>query len=235
MRVWVTRAEPEASATAERLRQLGHQPFVAPVLEIRPTVDTPDIDGAAAIAFTSRNGVRAFPADGATRVLPAFAVGDATAETAKAAGFTDVRSAAGDGAALAALITSTLSPAAGAVLVARAEQAAFDLEGALAGAGFKARPFVVYESVALSPAAAVRDALGAQPPLEAVLVHSRRAAVQTGRILAGRPERAGLIAYCISKAAAGPLQGVGLKSVNAAPFPNEASLLKLLENPAEGP
>ena len=61
-RIWVTRAEPGASATAGRLRALGLDPLVSPVLEVRPLEAAIDTDGAAALAFTSANAVRAFAA-----------------------------------------------------------------------------------------------------------------------------------------------------------------------------
>jgi uroporphyrinogen-III synthase len=233
MRVWVSRAEPGAAATAGRLRKLGHEPLVAPVLEIRALPCAIGLDGVGAIAFTSLNGVGAFPATEAAKALPVFVVGDTTAEAARAAGFGEVRSAAGDGAALAALIATVRAPDQGAVLVARAREAAFDLEGALAAAGIVARTAIVYESAPASPQAGVREALKAEPPLEAVLVHSRRGAMQVARMLAGAPARERLSAFCISEAAAEPLRGIGLKSVATAAFPNEPSLLKLLGEPSE--
>jgi uroporphyrinogen-III synthase len=235
MRIWVTRAEPEAQATAERLRELGHEPFVAPVLEIRPLAAEIALDGVAAIAFTSRNGVRCFPAIDAARTLPVFAVGDATAAAAREAGFTDVRSAEGDGAALAALIVAGLDPVGGAVLVARARQPAFDLEGALAAAGFEARTAIVYRSVAILPKAEVLAAMRASPPLDAMLVHSPRAARQAAKIIGGQRGRRALMAYAISAAAAGPLEGLELRGIDVAPFPSEAALLKLLTDPRESP
>ena len=67
-RIWVTRAEPGASATAERLRALGLEPLVSPVLEVRPLDAAIDTDGAAALAFTSANAVRAFAARAPGRV-----------------------------------------------------------------------------------------------------------------------------------------------------------------------
>src|SRR5690606_27759634 len=83
-RVWVTRAEPGAGRTAERLAALGFEPMVVPLLAIRPLpCPPPDLTGMAALAFTGRNGVDAFAALTAERGLPVFAVGDATAERAR--------------------------------------------------------------------------------------------------------------------------------------------------------
>ncbi len=234
MRVWVTRAQPEAAATAERLRALGHEPLVAPVLEIRSLPCFVDTKGVAAIAFTSRNGVRFFPPRHGDVALPVFTVGDATAAAAREAGFRDIRSAGADGAALAELLTAELDPGAGAVLVVRPRQPGFDLEGALSRRGFDVRSAVVYESRPISRDREVSLALRAEPPLRAVLVHSPRAANQVAHILAGAPERTTLIAFCISQAAARPLRPLGLAAIEVAPFPNETSLLKLLPEPPFG-
>ncbi len=96
MRIWITRAEPGAQLTAERLRALGHEPGVPPLMEGQPVGEPPDLAGVGALAFTSRNGVRAFAALSSERSLPVFAVGDATASAAREAGFQDVSSAGGD-------------------------------------------------------------------------------------------------------------------------------------------
>jgi uroporphyrinogen-III synthase len=235
MRVWVTRAEPEAQATAERLRGLGHDPFVAPVLGIRPLNPHVSLAGVAAVAFTSRNGVRHCPMPEGMTSLRAFAVGDATAKAARRAGFRDVRSAGKDGAALARLLAGEVDPGQGAVLVIRAQEAAFDLEGALHATGLETRTAMVYAAAPLLPATEVMAALHAEPPLGAVLVHSARAARQVARILDGDPAAGGLAVYAISPNAAAPLRALRLKSLDAPPFPNEAALLKLLPDLREAP
>ena len=95
-RVWITRAEPGAARTAARLRDMGFEPIVAPLLAIEQlTPPVPDLATFAALAFTSVNGVAAFAALTPGRDLPVFAVGDATAQAALDAGFADVRSIAG--------------------------------------------------------------------------------------------------------------------------------------------
>ena len=56
--VWVTRAQPGAAATAERLRAMGYEPLVAPLLEVRTLPGGPiDLTGVAALAFTSASGI----------------------------------------------------------------------------------------------------------------------------------------------------------------------------------
>src|SRR5262245_38438369 len=87
-RIWITRAQPGADVTAERVRALGHEAVVAPLLAVRMIPDVSiDLRGVAALAFTSANGVRAFADASGERGLKVFAVGAATASAARAAGF----------------------------------------------------------------------------------------------------------------------------------------------------
>src|SRR5262249_7492704 len=116
MRIWITRAEPGASRTAGRVRALGHEPVVAPLLEVHALTCAVDPDRVAARALPSANGVRAFAERCAERPLPVFTVGDATAAAARKAGFTGVASASGDLDALADLIAAGAGRLKGTVL-----------------------------------------------------------------------------------------------------------------------
>ncbi|WP_310618638.1 uroporphyrinogen-III synthase [Flexibacterium corallicola] len=99
MELLVTRAEPQATQTAQRLQALGHSVTVAPMLECEVLL-VPDepLHHAGAVVFTSSRAVEALtgqPLLDTLIGLPAFTVGDKTAEAAKASGFSDVRSASG--------------------------------------------------------------------------------------------------------------------------------------------
>src|SRR5687767_554229 len=102
-RVAITRALPEAERTGERVRALGGEPVLAPLLTIVPCAYDTNVEGAQALIFTSSNGVRAFPDVRRARDCVVLAVGEATAEAARAAGFADARAGDGDVASLAAL------------------------------------------------------------------------------------------------------------------------------------
>ena len=231
MRIWVTRAAPEADATARRLRALGHAPLLAPVLAVRPVEGPgPDLEGVGAIAFTSRNGVRAFAGLCGERGLPCFAVGGATARAAKDLGFTTVHASAGDALALAAFIAGRRTSFEGHVLHAAPELPAADLIGALTELGVRARSHVVYrtEPLALAPAALV--ALEADPvELDGVLVHSPQAARRLAEFAALDLAAPELVSFCISPAAAEPLKRLNFKTILTSPFPNELSLLNLIQ------
>src|SRR5262249_46602883 len=115
--VLITRPEREATALATALGQRGHVAVIAPLFRLdflHPPVDFAAALGACqAVLLTSANGARALAEASEQRSKPVFAVGDTTAATAEGLGFTNVTSAAGDGAALAELVRQRLDPKAG--------------------------------------------------------------------------------------------------------------------------
>jgi uroporphyrinogen-III synthase len=220
-RIWVTRTEPQARATAARLRAMGLQPVVAPVLEAR-AIDGAVIDlaGVDAIAFTSGHGVQAFAALCPSRDRPVFAVGEATAELARAAGFTHVTASGGGARGLAAAIGAA-RPRPALVLNPTTREPSADLAALLAAQGVGARIAAVYETAAMGAGSIPAGA-------DAVLIHSAKAA----RIVAAAvsPARAAAMsAFAISEAAAEPLRALPFARIAAAPIPDEASLLDLLK------
>lgn len=174
-----------------------------------------------ALAFTSINGVEAFAALSRRRDLPVFTVGDATAEAARTAGFGAVRSADGALGDLAELIARA-APG-GMVLAPGALQPSGDLPALLAGR-VEVEALAVYEAVET----------GAAVPgdWDAVLIHSRRAAVALAK--RGSGAVAGRLAVAISAAAAEPLQGAPFADIRIAAAPTEAAVLEALGNPRPG-
>lgn len=227
-RIWVTRASPGAEETAARLAAMSLPVLVDPLLAVVPLSPPIDLDGVAALAFTSVNGVRAFARLCADRSRPVFAVGDRTARAAREAGFAEVASADGDVVALAALIAGQAERIDGAVLHPGALEPAGDLVSALAAKGVTLRGLAVYETVERDPAPATLDQLGT---MAAVLLHSPRAARKLAQVLERRPAPS-LRALCLSPAVAAPLKSLveagALASVAAAPHPSETALLDLL-------
>jgi uroporphyrinogen-III synthase len=228
-RVWITRAEPGASATARRVAAAGLVPLVAPLLE------TADLAGAAAaldalppsavLAFTSANGVRAFARLTPRRGLKVWCVGAATAGAARLAGFVDLVVGGGDVEALARVILE--APAAAEIIHASALEPAGDLVGRLASAGRPARRIAVYASREARPAPArLQVALGA----ESILVHSPRAARILADILRERPGP-GPRVVGLSPACLAPLASLDLAGMVAPASPLESDLINLLTSP----
>lgn len=225
LKVWITRAEPGASATAERVAALGHAPVIAPLLRIEPLAE-PEIDlrGVAALAFSSANGVRAFADKEPSRTMKVFAVGAGTAAAAKAAGFRDVLSADGDVHALAQRIAARKAELKGVILHPGAAEPAGDLVGDLIAAGMEARGVALYDAVATTPD---EDFLAALGELDVVLAHSPKAAKTLAGVLRKR-DAAHLRVLCLSPAVAKPLVRAKVREVVRAPFPIEAALLNLI-------
>ena len=88
-RLVILRPEPGASATAARARAMGLEPVAMPLFKVEPVEWTaPDPGSFDALLLTSANAVR-HGGEGlrGLRQLPVYAVGEATAAAARAAGF----------------------------------------------------------------------------------------------------------------------------------------------------
>jgi uroporphyrinogen-III synthase len=228
--VWITRAEPGASETAERVKAHGHKPVVAPLLTLErlphPRIDLDDVR---AIAFTSANGVRAFAAASPERDFRVFAVGAATATEAKTVGFRSILSGEGDVAELASRIaTRSLEMRGGVVLHPGAVSPAGDLVGALSKAGIQARSLPLYDT---APAPLEPGFIEALPGLDVVLLHSPKAARILAKLLRKTPAPQ-LRAFCLSPAIARALGKADVAERVSAPIPFEAALLNLIDRKA---
>ena len=225
-KIWITRAQPGADATAERVRALGHEAVIAPLLAVRAIEDVQvDLGGVAALAFTSANGVRAFADLCAERAIRVFAVGAVTAQAARAAGFKLVLSADGNVEALAEGIGQRRGELRGAVLHLGAAELAGDLVSALEKQGVVARALTVYETVpvAVDPEAASQLVLA-----DAVLLHSPRAAQALAAVLKANPAPK-LRALGLSKAVVKPLARAKIGQKAFPSMPLEGALLNLID------
>lgn len=237
MKALVTRPREDAAGLTAALLARGIEPLLEPLLAIELAPDAPAtlaaaLPGAQAALFTSANGVRAFARISPRRDLPAFAVGDATARAAQAAGFARVESAGGDVHALAALAARRFDPAAGALIHAAASAVAGDLAGDLARAGFTVRRLRLYEAVAATRLTAEsRDAIAAGAVSVAIFFSPRTAETfVTLAYAAGIEGRAASIAAIVLSpavaAAFGPLRW---RRIETAAAPNEPALLAALD------
>ena len=214
--VLILRPLPGAQDTARRAQGLGLAPVVAPLFEIvRVDWAPPDAARFDAVMLTSANATRTAGLGlAAFRHLPAYAVGEASAAAATAAGFADVRTGPADGIALAAMMA-----AAGVAL-------AFHPRGAdtvaIPNPGFAIESAIVYsaEPVGTLPEAASealrRDALA--------LLHSPRSGAHFAALAAGfRPTTRIAAVSEAAAAAAGP----GWRECHIAPVPRDHALLEL--------
>lgn len=198
-------------------------PVVCPLLSIRSLPQAePDLEGVAAIAFTSRNGVRTFASLTPRRDRRVFTVGEATAQAARDAGFADVLSADGAIGDLVALISREMRSEEH-LLAAVAREPVADLTALLAGR-VQVEILAVYE--------AVETGAPAPEGVAAILIHSPRAAVA----LAALGERAveQRLVVAISAQAAAPLNGLPIADLRIASHPSDAAMLEALGKPAPG-
>jgi uroporphyrinogen-III synthase len=238
MRVLVTRPELDARREAEALAARGHEPILAPLLEIEflPSVDL-SLDGVQALIVTSRNALRALAAhevlEGALR-LPLFAVGEATARAARELGFSEVIIGPGTGAGLLPLIRREVHPEKGALMHLSAELVAFDLKPALEEEGFEVRRVILYRShPATAFPAEVMAGLAAGDVRGVILLSPRTA--ETFATLAEHQgmvaQAKGLVCYCLSQAVAEAVAPLGLE-VRVPAHPREEDVLALLDSDA---
>ena len=192
-----------------------------PLLAIRPLSPAlPDLEGFDALAFTSRNGVSAFAALTPRRDRRVFAVGEATAQAAREAGFSDVESADGAVDDLVALIAREMQ-ADERLLAAVAQQPVADMAALLNGR-VQVETLAVYE--------AVETRADAPEDVAAILIHSPRAAAALAALGAEIVVRHRVVA--ISAQAAAPLSGLPIADLRIASHPSDAAMLEALGKPA---
>jgi len=229
MRLLVTRPEPDASRSAERLRALGHEVLLAPLLRTE-TVESSFAGPFAAVLMTSASAARAIAAHPRVAELaarPAFTVGARSAAAARAAGFAQVHSADGALPDLVRLAAARFAKGARLIYLA-GEDRAGDLAADLAAHGIVVETVVVYRAVAVDalPGRVVQE-LGR---LDGVLHYSARSAAT----LLGLAEAAGvnvalgLAHYCLSEEVALPLRQQGAARIMVAARPVEAALMDLI-------
>lgn len=229
--ILVTRPEPEATATTERLRRLGRPALAAPLLAIEAVpARLPPVRAVQAVVLGSINAVRHLPKR--FRRLPVLAVGDATAEAARAAGFSRVESASGDARDLAALAAARLDPAGRTLLLATAEGAGAPLAADLRARGFRVLRRVTYRAVPQPRLPEAAAAALAEGRVGSVLFFSGSAARVFGRVARARGlthTLGGITALAISPAAAAIIAPLGFGAVLTAARPDQDSLLALLD------
>ena len=206
----VLRPEPGATATRAAARALGLTAVAAPLFEVRPLDWTPPAAPPQAVLMTSAQAAR-LGGEGlaALRDRPLYAVGEATAAAAHAAGFTRV----------------VVGEAGVDAIVARAEadgvRRLLHLAGrehrAPTGTAVTLERRLVYAAEAVS---ALPEAARAALPDAIALLHSPRAAALFASLVDPRAIRIAAISPATRAAA-----GEGWRAVAIAEQPGDASLL----------
>ncbi len=213
------------------MRARGHEPILAPLLDIEIV---PDADlGAgpwAAILVTSANAVRAIAGHkrhGELRGIAVFTVGGRSAQAMRDVGFANVTSADGNVTDLASLVVARMTPPARLLYLAGEERSG-DLGGLLRARNFAVDTALVYRAV-INETRHARAAFAAG--IDGVLHFSRRsaeaylaAARDTGLLDSALKNP---IHYCLSARVAEPLRSAGAARLHIAARADEAALLDL--------
>lgn len=232
MRLLLTRPAEEGERSRRAFAAAGHSLLLAPVLEIEPTAAVPDFTGVQAIAVTSRRGLAALAAATGRRDLPLYAVGEGTAEAARAAGFQQVAVAEGDLAALARLLGAGIDPGAGSVLHAAGEILAGDLGEALQPYGITVVRTTLYRAREVGELPPMALSALRESKLDGVVFFSPRSAQVFARLVVRAGVQAAcarLIAGCLSPAVARRAGALRWREIRVAALPNLPSLVAIMD------
>ncbi|MBD0413944.1 uroporphyrinogen-III synthase [Oryzicola mucosus] len=228
VRVLVTRPEPGAARTAQRLAELGFMPLMLPLSRtVSLPARLPEGVDFAGVAATSANGLRHADASILARLrhLPLYAVGTKTASLATSQGFSRIKTARGDALSLAHLIVEDRQTAALAYLCGRVRLSGF--EAVLREAGVEVAAIETYDTMTVQrETREIAGLLGSQP-INAALIYSAKAAGALREIvdkMGGIFENTHYI--CISARVAEGL--AGLSKVDIARRPDEDAMFTLL-------
>jgi uroporphyrinogen-III synthase len=172
--VILTRPRAASDRFAEALRAECGPLAVAilPLMEIAPLGRNLDLEGIAALIFTSAAGVETFATLSTDRSLPAWCVGDRTAEAARDIGLM-ATSAGGDAKALTALMLDAQPK--GRLLHLHGAHLSADIAEALCRHGLRAEGRAIYDQVSIPQGAALATALAHPGPIFVPLFSPRSA------------------------------------------------------------
>ena len=231
-RVLVTRPQPGAARTAERLLALGFDPVVMPLTETvalphHAPEGLPDL-----VVATSPQAFRHLikPAFVALSKIPVSVTGKATATAAREAGFLEIAETGGNVSRLIASLSPVLVPEMKVLYLAGRIRRP-ELERHLAAKGTVLSVLEVYDTLSVSYSTDKIAALSADGVLDAVLLTSVNCVAGLAAIAAKASprepfENARLI--CLSQRIAEAAKRYFLNPIHAAAFPSEDALLECL-------
>lgn len=228
MRMLVTRPEPDAQASVERLAALDIEAVAAPLLTRQDIqAHLPPPEGFAAVALSSTNALRALASQNALTPFlktPVFAVGDRTAHEARQLGFADVRAADGT---LDSMVTAlALAQLRGPIFYPCGRHLSGDLAQAMTPHGLMVATVPVYEMVAET---VLPESARELSQFGAVLLYSRRTAEIFCKLADdfAVTQRRDVPMLCLSENVAAPLLEHHWSRVHLADYPSEEAMMAL--------
>jgi uroporphyrinogen-III synthase len=178
--VAITRPQEEAEKLAAELQAKGYKTYIVPMLRIELNNDSvPTLEQAftnelpALICVTSRHAVRTLARQPGGRSVPVCAVGAATAEEARKAGFLNVTDTGGNADALCEYITKNIKPE-GNILYPRGKHVAKDIASTLAAEGFFVTEVITYTAHVITSFPAEYCAALRADEIDAILFFSQQ-------------------------------------------------------------
>ncbi len=227
--VLLTRPEQDTEPLASEVKALGFDVFSEPMMEIKNLpVKQPDMNSYAALIFTSANGVRATQ-DWDFGGLPAYCVGNVTAEAAGQAGFGDIRNAGGDAADLMELLAKD-SPSGAKPLL---HVAGCNIARTIEVEGLSVKTLPVYEAVPVQAFSAEIIEFLDKNQFAAALFLSARTAQNFADLLekCGRTDKISVTkALCLSDTVLKSVSHLPWQDVQVAKTPHRKALVEILEN-----
>ncbi len=237
MRVLLTRPIEASQLLAGKIHTLGLQVDMAPMLEITLKPEAVQLDGAAALVYTSKNAVMAFKESGQKFEGLIFAVGDATADYVRALGCGEVIAASGDVKSLIACVRSHANNISGLILHLSGEDTRGDLVGDLAKAGLNVTRKIVYKA---EPAREIEAQIRERIKLgkyTAILFFSPRSARTFMSFLEKNDMNSNMkavSAIVMSEAVASEAKTVSWSEIMVADKPDEEAMMECLKLLKEG-
>ena len=194
---------------------------IAPVFEILPRLVAVDLKNYAALIFSSRNAVNSLAGQQDLKGLTGFAVGDRTADLARAGGM-DITSAKGDAHALVATVLS--KPPTGKLLYLHGMHTRGDVADRLQKGGLVTDSIVVYDQLTIPlPSAALQ--IFAENRRVVLPIFSSRSAELLSAALADIDVRAQLTLIAMSPTVAAAWREPPLNETIVVQQPTEAEML----------
>lgn len=238
MHILLTRPKDDIPAMKHKLVEQGFTVSACPMLDINimpveegDTSTAQKIATAQAYLFTSANGVRAASHHGLTKNpnLPVFAVGPATADACRIAGFKKVTEAGGDVQSLVGIIKATdIAEVSGSLVHISGRDHAGNLVQQLCDAGYEATSLVLYRAETISAFPDDISTLLASGEIDAVMFYSSRTATHFVTLTGRAGIKMSITAYCLSDAVAQILKRAGVEDIKVAANTTEDSMLNLL-------
>lgn len=152
MRVLITRPRENTAFLVNRLKDLGHQVTIDPLIEVIPlTPDLPPLSSFQAVVTTSQQAIRHLSTLTPLRDFPLWCVGSESAKVARDFGFQTIHEAEGSAKDLIIKLTEAIDPLSKKIVLhASGDVIRVDVVEALAKRGISAERIILYKTTEAS-------------------------------------------------------------------------------------